>query len=344
MIFQCPDCGTRIEGEAYSCPVCGKLFARPQQSGGQKQSVSPAVKSDTVSKPKPKQNTPAPFFSPNSGQNRDSRGKRPIFRWWYVPILIGTYLFGFLCGGITLSVPTASAPDLSSVGTAAPVPTARVVSEQPSSMSSPTSSSPSSQQQTLESSQPESAVSQQSSPEQEQDTSLYEITYQHCEVFSDDWGNLSCNAIYEISSKSQKPLYLQKATLDFEDSNGILIGTCNNLSCGPEIIKPGGKGYFFCNSGGVEGQVDPAANYTVVPDIKVVKSANPVMRYETSDLSITKDDNYSFMTVVGRMTNNTGKGGGLIRGTCVLLGEDGTPLGVFEAWLDSLEAGVYSSF
>lgn len=27
MTFQCPDCGARIEGEARSCPVCGRAFA-----------------------------------------------------------------------------------------------------------------------------------------------------------------------------------------------------------------------------------------------------------------------------------------------------------------------------
>lgn len=344
MIFQCPDCGTRIEGEASSCPVCGRPFARPQQTKAQSWQEEPVTRPDA--KPQPRQSRPLPSFSPESIPRRPTQKKPPPFRWWYIPILIGAYLFGFLCGGLTVSIPTApAASGDSSTSLSAPAPTARIVSAQPFGTSSTAeSSSSSSQAQAPESSHVESAVSSQSAPEESQSTSLYEITYQHCEVFRDNSGNLICNSIIEISNTTQKSLYLRSARLDFEDTNGTLIGTCDNLSRGPEIIRPGGIGYFFCNSGSVEGNFDPASEYTSVPDIKVEKSANPVVRYETSDLSISKDENFSFATVIGRMTNSTDKSGGLICGTCVLLGEDNTPLGVYETWFDSLPSGESTSF
>lgn len=344
MIFQCPDCGTRIEGEARSCPVCGRPFARPQQTKAQSRQEEPVTRTDA--KPQPRQSRPLPSFPPESLPHRPSQKKPSPFRWWYALILIGVYVFGFICGGITLRMPTAPVvPEDSSTSPSAPAPTARVVSAQPSGTSSTAESrSPSSQAQAPESSHIESAMSSQISEEESQSPSLYEITYQHCEVFRDDFGNLCCNSIIEISNTTQKPLYLRSATLDFEDESGALLATCDNISCGPEIVKAGGKGYFFCNSGGVEGNMDPAAGYTVVPDIKVEKSANPVMRYQTSDLSITKDDTFSFVTVIGRMANTTDKDGGIIHATCVLLGENKTPLGVYETWLDSLPAGVSASF
>lgn len=378
MIFQCPSCGTWIEGVASSCPVCGRPFAQQAQAVPQLEPVpnpEPELEPELEPEQKPdselfpplsamKQREPAPYSrqsqpvllveEPNSPSFYKTAGPRktkappPVFHWWYILILLGFYTLGMLSGIFIADTPTVPTTPASSSALSSTSGTSSAVSSTPASEAQGQTSEGAALQSEPSEEPSESASSQASqspaSQSEKENTALYEITYQHCKIFWNSFGTLCCNSVIEILNTTKNDLYIQKATLDFEDQGGALLGTTDNIVCGPQIIRPGKKSYIFCNSVSIDGNLTPETDYVLAPYIKAERAANPIMRYDVSDLSISRDDDLGNITVIGKMTNSTGKGGGSVHGICIFYDEDKTPLGAYYTWLDALSSGESSSF
>ena len=172
----------------------------------------------------------------------------------------------------------------------------------------------------------------------------YVITYQNCHIYRDLLGEVSCYILVEIENTSKGNLYLKSAAFDFEDENGNLLGTCSDLiSSDPDIIAPGEKGYFYCNMGSVKGGVDENTNYVFKPTLKVEEARNNIVRYDVTDLSITSGK-FGPVDIIGRVTNNTNEGDGLVWVFCVLYRSDGTPIAAYGTNVTDLDAGQTASF
>lgn len=177
------------------------------------------------------------------------------------------------------------------------------------------------------------------------ETESWEITYQNYQISQNSLGDLDLYAIVEVENTGTVDLYLDDATFDFENSDGSLAATYSSMiSSDPEIIAPGEKGYFYCNMASLDGEVDVNAEYTFVPNLKIEKSKNDIIRYPVSDLSISEGDSLSPLTVIGRVENNTEEDDGLIWVACVLFREDDTPIAAFGTNVTDLAAGQKSSF
>lgn len=184
-------------------------------------------------------------------------------------------------------------------------------------------------------------------PEQtkEQTVDAYEITYQNCVVYRDSIDQICCYAIVEVKNTGTVNLYLDDATFDFEDKNGELLATYSTMiSSDPDIIAPGEKGYFYCNTGILKGEIDENTEYNFVPHLKVKQSKNEIIRYEITETSITEGGMLSPATVIGRIKNNTDDDAGLVWVAVVFFREDGTPIAACGTNVTDLKAGEQTSF
>ena len=77
------------------------------------------------------------------------------------------------------------------------------------------------------------------------DTELYKITNAHFHHFKNSIGSNEYRAFVEVTNTSDTNLYLKGAVFDIEDNSGHLLQTEDWLSCCPDIIAPGEKGYFY---------------------------------------------------------------------------------------------------
>lgn len=173
----------------------------------------------------------------------------------------------------------------------------------------------------------------------------YEITYQNCILHRDTLDQICCYAIVEVENTGTVNLYLDDATFDFEDKDGKLLATYSTMiSSDPDIIAPGEKGYFYCNMGILKGDIDENTEYNFVPNLKIVKSKNEIIRYDITDTSITEGGMLSPATVIGRIKNNTNDDVGLVWVAVVFFREDGTPIAACGTNVTDLKAGEQQSF
>ena len=113
------------------------------------------------------------------------------------------------------------------------------------------------------------------------------------------------HALVEITNTGDKNLKLSKCTFDFNDDEGHLLSSLDDHynESGPEIIKPGEKGYFtVMNMYDVQSnELDVSNGVNVFANITVEKTSEEPVRLEVSDTSWRGDD----PTCVGRGTNTT---------------------------------------
>lgn len=183
-------------------------------------------------------------------------------------------------------------------------------------------------------------------PETQSDKKVqWEITYQSCvlkEILKDI---PTMYAIVEVENTGTSDLYLKDAAFDLEDDNGTLMATYSTgISCDPDIIAPGEKGYFYCTQAIPDGDIDVDLDYHFVPHLKLEKSRNKIIRYEISETQISEGVPATPVTVIGRIKNNTEDDAPLIWVAVVLFREDDTPISAFGTTVYELAAGEQTSF
>lgn len=169
----------------------------------------------------------------------------------------------------------------------------------------------------------------------------FEITYQNCSIYESDYGSSSYySAIVEIRNTGSVNLRLDDATFDFEDRNGHLLETKSYVSCDPDIIAPGEKGYFY-SSGSLD-YVTSMSDCIFKSTVKAVKAKNSVIPYAISDLSLAQPYPSS-VEIKGRITNPTKEENGAWV-FFVLYRSDGTPITAGGTNVFDLLAGETRSF
>lgn len=169
----------------------------------------------------------------------------------------------------------------------------------------------------------------------------YAITYQQTGTWTDSAGSLWAQTVVEITNTGAEELYLGPGAYDLLDSAGGLVASQNLVSCFPDIIRPGEKGYMY-----EETTLDGFAGgeLTVVPQVNVRPSQKPCVRYDVTDVSVL-DDQLGGVKVMGRVENKTGETGAVPYVAAVFYGPGGAPIGLaFTILTESFGAGEQRSF
>ncbi len=130
----------------------------------------------------------------------------------------------------------------------------------------------------------------------------YEITYSSATTTVNSIGTVWLQTIVEINNNGTVPLYLNTSSYDLEDAEGNLVAAQSLVSCYPEVIDPGEKGYMYEDTtldGGTGGQ-----SYTVIPHLEVSTAVVERIRLGVSDFTLSADE-YSGLKFLGRVENTT---------------------------------------
>ena len=109
------------------------------------------------------------------------------------------------------------------------------------------------------------------------------------------------NAIYEITNIGNRNLKLSDALYDIYSTSGRLMDSDDWVSCDPDVIRPGEKGYVWNNFQSTD---LPVGDYQIRPTFKFERTSKMVHYYPISNLSI-REGQYSTIKIVGNITNDT---------------------------------------
>ena len=81
----------------------------------------------------------------------------------------------------------------------------------------------------------------------EEETS-YEVNVSRFDIY-ENYGEYSYRAIVEVENTGESNIYLSGTAFDIEDANGHLLQSDSMISCCPDVIFPGEKGYLYTQYG-----------------------------------------------------------------------------------------------
>lgn len=132
----------------------------------------------------------------------------------------------------------------------------------------------------------------------------YEITNTIFSVYKPEYSDsYRYDALIEIENKGTQNIYLTSRQFDIEDNDGHLIQTDDLLSCAPDVILPGEKGYLYNQFGTSLESVSDPNSVKLAPHFTVKTTNITPHEYPVTDTSV-RDDMFG-KTVVGRVTNDT---------------------------------------
>lgn len=171
----------------------------------------------------------------------------------------------------------------------------------------------------------------------------YEITYQNAKVWTDSIGSVWVQTIVEITNTGSTNLYLSSGAYDLEDADGNLVAAQSMVSAYPSVLAPGEKGYMYEET--TLDNYTGDGNLTVIPRPDVEEATVDLIRYDTSDITVSNDE-FSGVKVMGRVENTTGEvSEGMVYVVAFLYDANGTPIGsVFDILTEDLEVGSKVGF
>ncbi|MCL1824050.1 MAG: FxLYD domain-containing protein, partial [Oscillospiraceae bacterium] len=153
----------------------------------------------------------------------------------------------------------------------------------------------------------------------------FEITYSNVHVYKNSIGTIRAYTIFEVTNTGDVPLYLSSGSLDLEDENGTLIKSQSLVSCFPDVIETGEKGYYYDDS--TIDKLDAVQDLVVLPRPDVKKAKIDNIRLEMSDLELF-DKQYFGTYCSGRVINNTDEEQNMVYIYIVLFDSSNNPIGV----------------
>ena len=117
-----------------------------------------------------------------------------------------------------------------------------------------------------------------------------------------DSGEQYFNAIYEITNIGKKNLKLGDAVYDVYDAAGRFRASEDMISCDPDVIKPGEKGYVWNNFKSLR---LPIGSYEIRPPFKFSTTTKEPHYYPVSNLSLIEGDYGTGVKNIGTITNDT---------------------------------------
>lgn len=160
-------------------------------------------------------------------------------------------------------------------------------------------------------------------------TWLDSIGYEHALVY------------YEILNTSDKPLYCSAGKAELETSDGKLVKSSDMISCYPQIIEPGEKGYY-AESLLLDSPVEGELSLYSKPKAEPAKVKN--IRLDVTEVSF--EDSMLGVKARGRVRNKTGEDvDGMIYIAVMLYDFNGDFLGNISTVLtEEIEDGDRTSF
>lgn len=148
--------------------------------------------------------------------------------------------------------------------------------------------------------------------------------------------------IAEITNTGSVPLYLGSAGYDLEDDTGKLVSTGTYVSCYPDVIKPGEKGYMYEED--MLDNISGGLSLKVLPRIEIEEATVDCIRLDTSEITVT-DDEFLGVKFMGRVENTTSEPQDFIYVVAVFYDIAGTPIGTaFTIITETLQAGEKMGF
>lgn len=175
----------------------------------------------------------------------------------------------------------------------------------------------------------------------------YEITYQKTYIYTNSINDTCLYAMIEIQNTGGVDLRLADAKFELEDRNGKLLATCNSFTTElvPQIIAPGEKGYIYYSGSGVKGDVSESTDYVFVPNLDIRVSKKSLIRFELSDIELTKSDSaWNDFELIGRATNTTNEEHSLAEVFVIFFNKVGEPVTIESTYLDTVAPGGRTSF
>lgn len=164
-----------------------------------------------------------------------------------------------------------------------------------------------------------------------------EITYNATKLYADSIGTVWAQTIVEITNTGSVPLYLSSGAYDLEDASGALIAAQTMVSCYPDVVSPGEKGYMYEETTLDKATADMQLTAIPRPDIETAKVDDVQLTVSGTALS---DGQYGGLNVIGRVENTTGAEQSLVYVVAVFYAADGTPLGLaFNIITETMAAG-----
>jgi len=149
------------------------------------------------------------------------------------------------------------------------------------------------------------------------------------------------STLIEIENTGTEPLEIRMSGYDLTDESGKLlaIGSLSMVSHFPSILYPGEKGIFVDSTEIVGINIKTKVNFKPRWDMKTPKAER--INLNVSDIDI-REGKFG-TSILGRITNNTGKEQTIGRIEVLLYADDGTPIGVaFDRIMENMPNG--SSF
>lgn len=153
----------------------------------------------------------------------------------------------------------------------------------------------------------------------------YEITYASALLYTNEIGTVWIQTIIEVTNTGGADLFLSTGAYDLEDAGGNVVESRTQVSCFPDIISPGEKGYYFESSPLYD--VDAETEVTVVPYPSVEAAKKPNTRFEVTDFEIKADEMHG-LRARGSVENTSDEETTMTYVVCVLYNDEGTPIGL----------------
>ena len=153
----------------------------------------------------------------------------------------------------------------------------------------------------------------------------YEITYSNFRLYKNSIGTVWGQTIVEFENTGTSDLYLSAGSYDIETADGSLAAAKTLVSEYPSVLKPGERGYMYEETTFEDLEVD--SEYTLIPRINAEAAKVDCIEFEITDFQL-KNDTFSDLSAVGRVTNTSDEEQSWIYIIAVLKNSEGTPIGI----------------
>lgn len=172
----------------------------------------------------------------------------------------------------------------------------------------------------------ESETSNQTEPSEESTEEVaYEITYSSAITYKNSIGTVWVQSIFVVENTGTVPLYMSSGAYDLEDADGNLIASRTMVSVYPSVIAPGEKAYYYEETT-LDDLTDPI-ELDILPRPTADKAKVDMVRNTLTDIEITADE-YSGVSVKGRVENNTAETQSMTYIAIILFDSGDIPIGM----------------
>jgi len=154
----------------------------------------------------------------------------------------------------------------------------------------------------------------------------YEFTNIQEQLYQSMFGDIRFQTLIQITNMGNVPIYMGSVYYDLLDEDGRILRANNTLSSYPNILHPGESGYFYDSVSVPEATLDTVT--TIAPRWNLRRARANRINFDISDVEI-REGTWGGITVLGRITNNTGEEQSWAIISAILYTEDGTSIGVW---------------